>query len=492
MTMPTSHAALGDGSRMPTLRDLIGPLFRYHRASAFTFLLIMAATVTAAALATRTYEAQMKILVNRERMDPIVSSDPQAQPSGRVEVTESELYSEIELLTSRDVLEQVALASGLVDESPASLARDTRDARVARAVRSLAADLDAQPLRKTTMISVAYSSPDPQQAARVLDQLARLYLEKHLALHRPPGARQFFADQARRFQDELRVAEARLSAFTAREHVVSATGEREATLQKLSEFESTLQQTEASIADTTRRMAAIDAELAGTPSRQVTQERDGNTEVIRTLKTQVLQLELKRNDMLQKFTPQYPPLVQAEADIRKLQAAIADAEQTPLRDQTTDRNPTYQWLSSERARVRTERDALVARAEATRRTIAEYRQRASRLDAQSVEQQELIRTVKAAEDNYQLYQRKQEEARISDELDRTRIANVALAEPPAVPQSARSPRRLILVVGTSLAFALSLVIAYLLQMMNPYFSTPDDVYRVLDVPVLASLPAHAD
>lgn len=480
-----------DEFRMPTLRDLIGPLFRYRRPAALTFLAVIAATAVAAALAERTYTADMKILVNRERMDPIISSDPQAQSSVRVEVSEGELYSEMELLTSRDVLEQVAEASGLVAAATTG-ADQSREQRIARAVRSLTAKLDVQPLRKTTMISVSYSSRDPRLAARVLEELARVYLQKHLALHRPAGARQFFTDQSARAEAELRSAEARLNDFSTREHVVSASGERETTLRQLGEFEATLQQIEASVADTTRRIAAIDAELAGTPSRHVTQVRDGNTDVIRGLKTQLLQLELKRSELLQKFTPQYPAVVQAEADIRKVEAALAEAEQTPLRDQTTDQNPTYQWLSGERARVRTERDALAARAESVRRTVAEYRARAQRLDTQSIEQQELLRQVKAAEANYLLYQRKQEEARISDELNRTRIANVAVAEPPSVPQTARSSRRLILAVGSLVALLLSLAVSYVLQAMNPYFRTPDEVSRVLDVPVLASLPAPAD
>jgi uncharacterized protein involved in exopolysaccharide biosynthesis len=479
--------------RMPTLRDLIAPLFRYRRAAALVFLAVMAATVTAAALATRSYEARMKILVKRERMDPIVTSDPQAPASGRVEVSESELYSEVELLTSRDLLEQVATSSGLVPAARPNDPSDRPDARLARAARKLRGSLDVVPLRKTTIISVAYRSTDPEVAARVLDQLSSQYLAKHLALHRPAGARQFFTEQVTRAQQDLTAAEARLQAFGAREHVVSATGERESTMQKVAEFEATLQQTEAAIADASRRMTAIDAELASTPARHVTQVRDGsNMETLRSLKNQLLQLELKRSELLTKFTPQYLPVVQADADIKQLQAAIAEAERSPMRDETTDQNPTYQWLSGERARVRTERDALTARAAATRRTVALYRERAQTLDDQSVAQQDLIRQVKTAEANLALYQRKQEEARISDELDRTRIANVAIAEPPTVPQSARSSRSLILMTGSIIAFLLALATAYVLQGMNPYFSTPDEVYRVLDVPVLASLPAAAE
>jgi hypothetical protein len=38
-------------------------------------------------------------------------------------------------------------------------------------------------------------SPDPQLAARVLDNVATYYLEKHLAVHRLPGAFDFFVDR---------------------------------------------------------------------------------------------------------------------------------------------------------------------------------------------------------------------------------------------------------------------------------------------------------
>lgn len=479
-----------DPAHLPTVRDLAVPLFRYRRTSAFVFIGVVAAALVAAVLVSRTYEGRMRILVNRERLDSVVSSDAQSSSAARLDISENELYSEVELLTSRDLLEAVAKASGLVDAVPASGPGETDAARLARAVRRMRAALDARPLKKTTLIEVTYRSRDPQQAFRVLDELARLYLAKHLAIHRPPGARQFFADQTARLQSELRSAEGRLNEFTSREHVVSAAGERESTLQKLSEFEATLEQTEAAIADNTRRMAALDAELSTTPVRNVTKISDlGNAELLRSIKAQLLEAQLKRSDLLQKFNPQYPLVVELESHIAQLQAALDDAERAPLRDESTDQNPTYQWLLNERARVRTERDALRARADATRGTVALYRQRAERLDGQSLQQQELLRAVKTAEESYLLYQRKQEEARISDELDRTRIANVAVAEPPTVPQSATSPRPLILVGGLAAALFLAIAAAYLLHAVNPYFRTPDEVYQVLDVPVLASLPA---
>lgn len=483
-----------DELRIPTLRDVVSPLFRYRRAVSLTFVGLILAIFAAAGLAERTYEAEMKILVKRERVDPVLTGDAQARGSADGPVTDSELFAEVELLKSRDLLEQVAAAAGLVRTARVSgAAQNDPQAQVARAGQSLRAHLDVEPIKRTPIIRIAYTAADPRTAARVLDELARLYLEKHLAVHRPTGAYQFFSDQTAHFERELRTAEANLKAFTERERVVSASHETESTLRQLSEFEGALQKTHADIADSTRRMQAIGETLASTPDRQVTQiSTSGNVEAVRNLRAQILDLEVKQAEMLRKFTPQYPPAVQLAEQLALLREALTATERMPLQGLTTDQNPTHQWLRNEAARVQTEKDALTARAGALRRTIAAYSERAQRLDAQGIEQQELLRAVKESEDNYTLYRRKQEEARISDALDRTRIANVSVAEPPAIPRSSESSRSLILFGGGFGAIVLSLASAYLLNAFDPRFRTPDDVYRVLDVPVLAALPPSSE
>jgi uncharacterized protein involved in exopolysaccharide biosynthesis len=263
-------------------------------------------------------------------------------------------------------------------------------------------------------------------------------------------------------------------------------------LRKQNEFESDLDRTEATIADLTRRLDEIERQIRTTPNRQVTQVRDvGNIEMLRGLKNDILKLEIERSDMLTKFTSTYPPLVRLEERLAQLREAQAGAEQTPLRDETTDQNPTWQWLRNEAARVRTERAALTAKAAALRRTVTDYGTRAARLDRQSVDEAELQRAVKVAEENQTLYRRKQEEARVSDALDRTRIANVAVAESPVAPQTPNGSRRgLLFVAGMLLAAALSVCMAHLLEVLAPAFHTGDEVTRLLDIPVLATTPSN--
>jgi uncharacterized protein involved in exopolysaccharide biosynthesis len=490
-----THQSDGEGDvRGLTFRDLVTPIFRHKRAGILTAAVLFTVTAAATSFLPTLYEAEMKILVRRERVDPIVSADRNATSQGNSDVTENELNLEVELLKSRDLLEQVVLAAGLhlVGEPPQTDGHTAADnMSLSRAVQRLEATLKVGPIRKTTLIKVTYRASDAALAARVLKELSRLYLEKHLAVHRPPGAFQFFSAQAERFKTELSEAEGELKQFGRRESVVVAETEKDSTLQKLADFEAALQETRGTIADSTRRIAELEAQTDATPPRQTTQIRTfENVELMRELKSRILNLEVKRGDMLRKFAPTYPPVVELEQELTQARAALERTEGAPLTDETTDQNPTHQWLRSELARVKTERVASAARAAALANSVRVYREKAHELDEKDAAQKDLKRAMKSAEDTYLLYARKQEEARISDALDRTRIANVTVAQQPTVPSMPSSTgKTLLLTIGALMALVLGTAVTYLLDYLSPYFRTPDEVESLLQIPVLASLPA---
>ena len=88
-----------------TLRDVAAVLFRQRWLLLVSFVVILIAVVVSGVL-TPTYEAEMKILVRRGRVDPVVTSQPNATPQVvPEEITESELNSEVELLNSQDLLQ---------------------------------------------------------------------------------------------------------------------------------------------------------------------------------------------------------------------------------------------------------------------------------------------------------------------------------------------------------------------------------------------------
>jgi uncharacterized protein involved in exopolysaccharide biosynthesis len=106
-----------------------------------------------------------------------------------------------------------------------------------------------------------------------------------------------------------------------------------------------------------------------------------------------------------------------------------------------------------------------------------------------MQRQDLLRMAKVAEENYLLYLRKQEEARISEALDREHIVNVAIAQPantPLVPTQTNMPLRFGL--AAVLAGLLSLGTALGADYASRAFHRPTDIEGVLGVPTLAAYP----
>ena len=147
--------------------------------------------------------------------------------------------------------------------------KSSEEVRIARAVRQLGKHLKAEPLRKTNVISVTFESRDPELAARVLNSVASLYLEKHLQVHRPAGEFKFFDQETAQLRRGLDAAETRLTDFTRDRGVVSAQMERDLTLQKASELEASLTQTQAAIAETEQRIRTLEQQTASIPPRMV-------------------------------------------------------------------------------------------------------------------------------------------------------------------------------------------------------------------------------
>jgi uncharacterized protein involved in exopolysaccharide biosynthesis len=482
-------------SRTLTPRDIVTPLFRHRRVVILSFLGILGGALLWGLLSPKQYQAQMKLLMKRERVDNAL------MPSKGDEVTEEDINSEVELLKSRDLMERVVLQCGLDRMHPgffdiqnylhgAGTDAQTQDRRISSAVQLLDKRLQVSPVRKTNLISVTYESSDPRLAADVLKSVADEYLAKHVAVYRVPGASSFFESESDRYKERLSQAEAHLSDFDESENVVAPALEKEITVQKLADFEASLRSSQVAIGETKKRIGGIKAQLATVPAREQAQIRTAdNSLLLQQLKTTLLNLELKRTGLLANFKPDYRPVREVEKEIGATTAAIRSADSSPIREETTDRDPTHEWLRSELAKAQTELDGLEARSTATALVVSSYEDRARAIDKKETEQSSLVREQKTAEDNYLLYLHKAEEARISDALDQKRIVNVAVAESPTVPAlPVRSQLLWTMLLGLTLATFTGAGLGFASDYLDPSLRTPAEVQQILDLPVLAALP----
>jgi uncharacterized protein involved in exopolysaccharide biosynthesis len=489
-----------------SLRDCVGIMFRRRRVIGLSFAGLLAGALVAIAFLPATYEAQMKILVERERVDPVVSTDANS-PEADHGLTENEVTSEVGLFQSRDSLQKAVVDCNLDQPDAHSFLAAIKlrvrralgipldkDGEMFQAILRMENDLHVSPMNNSNLIKITYDSHSPQTAVRVLKELGDIYLSKHSEVHRLPGISDFFEQQADQYQKDLTGAEKRLEGFNQQTGVVSADFGKQFTLQKVGDFDISIRQTQAAIAETKQRLRALEDQEASGSARVTTQIRTTeNSELMANLKSTLLNLELKRTDLLQKYDPTYPLVQEVNTQISQTTSAIADAQRAGVREETTDQDPTHALVTTEIAKAKADLMGLEAREAVMTEALRTLQSKVLTLDRESMVQQDLQRTVKTDEESFLLYQRKHEEARINDALDQRRIINAAIAEAAIMPLTPVS-----LALWTQLMLAVivaglsSLAVGFLCEYLDPSFRTPAEVQEYLEIPLLASFPKSGD
>jgi uncharacterized protein involved in exopolysaccharide biosynthesis len=206
-----------------------------------------------------------------------------------------------------------------------------------------------------------------------------------------------------------------------------------------------------------------------------------------------VELQNRRTQLLAKYRPDDRLVQEVSQELADTQAALEKSKTLTGSDQATDINPVKQSLELEVARQQAQLAGLQARRDELTRQADSYRARLARLDRSTATYEDLMRNRKEAEENYLLYARKTEEARIADALDQQKIANVSIAEHPVEPRLPSKPNTpLNLTLGTLMAGLLSLGVAFAAEYLNQPFpqSVTDSASqeRALSAPAGAPAP----
>ncbi len=474
-----------------TLRELAVVIFRQRRIFIGVAGTVIVATLLYAWFGSE-YQAHTKVLVGRGRVDAPMTAEQNAPVDlARMVITEEELNSEVELLKDDEVLRKVVEKTDLANHDWLHFLRpnETTAEQVERAARRLAKKIQVEPVKKANLIDVSYGSSDPSRAARVLQTLANVYREKHMEVYRPSGELRFFEQQSSESHRQLEEAQQKLRQFTLSRGVVAAAQQRDLALQRLSDVDASYRQTQIALAETRSRVEELQAQLRTLPERATTQVRSAdNPELLRALKFSLLDLELKRTDLLTKFEPAHPLVQEVEREIAQANSSVAAESLNPLRDETTDKDTNYEWAKSELQRTEVNLRGLEEKAAATGTQVSAYRALSRQFGDDAITQDDLLSTEKAAEESYLLYTKKREEARMNDALDEGGIVNVTIAERPVSPALPVWSAWTILAVGFVAAGACGTGAAFAADYLDPAFRTPDEVLAYLHAPVLASLP----
>ena len=464
---------------LPTRREIVSRIFRQRTIFAATFLLVVTGFVVTGQFRPK-YQAQMKVLIEKQRVDPVVTTGHDSTPELQtMSVREEDLNSQAEILKGDDLGRQIILDVGAVPS-------DSSPAVIERAVRKLEKHLNIGVIAKTDLIEIRYESSSAELSRRVLSSLAKFYLQRQRNVDGPDFQVSFFDQQVREHGLALEKSEAKLLDFTRRTGVVSASLQRELSVRQMEDLDQSKMQNSADVAQARGRAEQLAVQLLNTPSRlDADQRRSDNPQLLNQLNATLLSLQLKRTDLLNKYDARYRLVQDVDREIAVTEGMIRAQLATPLHEDSTSANPSRITLETEFSDARAQLTGLQARATVLSRSTAAMEKIAQDLAERESEQDGLLRDVKTDKDVYQLYIDKLEQARMTQSLNRGGILNVAVAEPPFAPALPVNSSLAILTACLFASTLLSFGAAFLADIFDPTIRNASELSSSAGLPTLA-------
>lgn len=471
-----------------SLRDVLFVVFCKKHIFAGTFLIVVVLTMGMAFIVSPIYEVSSTILLK-----PFIDPGLQLQTMSGIRampVGVEDINSEVNIMNSEELLRKVVVLTGPGGKGPKHafirainavmktvrgimiwVGISTRADPVDVAVKRLGSDLKIEPVTASSMIRISMRGDDPIRITQVLNTFIEAYIDHHIEVHKAKGGLNFYARQAELYVHKLNQSENALKEFQKKWSLIEIDGQQNENVALLKILRQALSQIRGKIAEKQTKVAQLKENMDSDSSpTAMTEELRGSAAIIELTRALVpLMVEKERIALL------YPESSVEYQDAMN-QAKRFEGEVEKIQKQIL-------------AGIELDRKALSSHAKTLLTEINSIEEESRFLMEKKAEREKLLREMAQNEKNAILYQDKTEEARINEQKDEARVANVSVSNYPHVPSMPVFPKKILmgiaaiilgLIAGAGCAFA-----AYYL---DHTIKRPEDLEQHCGLQVLASLP----
>jgi polysaccharide biosynthesis protein PslE len=426
------------------------------------------------------YHSGMLFLIKSNRPETGMTANNTVTFVSR-ELIESDMATEVQLLTSDELLSTVLVRTGSVREDASGVA-------LQEALRKLRKTLRVTPGARSDMISVEVTADSTAHAASILEALSTLYLEKHVKIQAAAAVVPFFRDETAHARASLEQAQNALTQFDQSHDTILLQQQKEQILKSVTDLQAAYRQADAEAKDAQARNQVLEQQVSAAPPRITTQSRtlpnQYSTEQINTI---LVQLRNKRTELLLKYNPSDRLVEEVDQQIAQTVAALDQTRADLSKEEATDVNPLRQTLQTELLQSDNRLAGLSGRANALRIQIIAAQQELSRLAGLTGQYDNLTRAVKEAESQYQTLSTQLEQAKLNAQMDRQQMTNVEVAEAPTRIDVAEPRINVNTAAATLLGMVLVFAVAMFGGMRRREVFTPWELEGLTGVPVLGAV-----
>jgi uncharacterized protein involved in exopolysaccharide biosynthesis len=428
----------------------------------------------------RIYKSTAKVMIRPGRAEVQVSSGEQREITLPVAATTEQVNSEIEIIKSaelaRQVLDRMAAAGSPIFGADTDLSPDEQNG----ILRSM---LSVGPTPQSNVIAIDLFARNPQRGQQILKTLVDVYLDRHAQVHRANGAATFFEHELARQRERVQQAETNLADFVERERIVVPEDQIRWAVKDAVRYRDVLRTQNNKISVAERNLEVMKKQLAEQPERIFADAEQINPEA-QLLMTKLGELEARRANAKQLYTDEDRTVsdIDGEIAILKERLALSRASAGVMGRERMSANPIREVLTQEILHHERNLFDLRERVKALPTFLDKWKDQneevAVTLRKKTIELASLEQDVSAARESYRLFERKQDEARISEALDTASFAIKPFNQMSVV----------MIVAALIAGIGLGVGSAVGIEFLGRNFKLEEQVEQHLELPVFAVIP----
>ena len=472
-----------------SLRDILTILAKHKGKILTVFLGIIVIVMVASFAMAPTYEAQASLMVKMGREHVYRSEIGTTVPPISVD-QERIVESEIQILSSRDLVRHVLETIGIGEVYPQIADNPPRGITPLEAsIREMQENLSIWKAKESNVIKASFQHERRDIAEQVLTLLLTFFKEKHLEVFSTPKA-SFLEKQVEAYRQKLNESKATLQAYKQRHGLSSLEQERQLLLEQRRDLDTALKEAQNKRQGLRSKLVSLKEQISQIPERTSLESVSSSARerVIDETKANLLTLRLKEQDLMTKFHERSRLVQNIRGEIAMVEQFIREQEDLLTDTVKTGKNPVYQELEIEILRTNAELNSLWTQIANTAEDLKGLDEKLAKLDKLEKELATLQLRVDSDQQNYTMYLAKVEEARVSEEMDQLKMANISIVQPPTVPEKPVKPRKALNLFLSILVGGISgLLVAFFSEYKQAGYSRPEYAAQDLGLPILASI-----
>jgi len=458
-----------------------------------TVVVITGSAVAFSFLQTPIYEASTTLYLKEAQDGP-----GQIDMFGRMSFlsTDIEMNTQVEILRSRSVMEEVARRLFSPVATQEEKAGKTGEFAKQDELESLSQIVERLRKRRvsvthipdTRLITVTASYNDAEIAQLISNTLTEVFIERDVSSRRreSTAALDFLSGEAGKTEENLRQAEENLREYKEKEGFAELSGKAKLTVERLSNLESEHESTRISRQELNNRLSEIRSQLEKVDKVWVSSTYISDNPVVQMLRSRLTDLEIRYAQVSREFSSDDPQVTHLRAQIEETKKELKSKVQTVVAGKTETINPIYTELYTKLVSYEAEVNALSAKEDGLGSLLAKYENEVNKLPQQELTLARLEREKQVNAELYAILVKARNEAEIASA---STIGTIEVVDPAPRPTRPVKPKKgQNALIGSLSGLMLGVLFCFVLERSDKTVKTEDEVKKLLNLPILGVIP----